>query len=70
VPPTANAADTETMPTTSSPIEAYLLHNCLITERQLERARELVRLWQGSLPLVLWKMGLIDLATLAVLIEL
>lgn len=50
--------------------ESYLLGNKLLTERQLERAWELVRLWQGDLPVVLWKMGLIDLGTLAVLIEL
>lgn len=50
--------------------ESYLLGNKLLTERQLERAWELVRLWQGDLPVVLWKMGLIDLDTLAMLIEL
>ncbi|UFP97005.1 DUF2949 domain-containing protein [Gloeobacter morelensis MG652769] len=51
-------------------VEHYLLHNRLITGAQLERARRLAFLWQGDLPIVLWKIGLIDLATLASLIDL
>ncbi|UFP92565.1 DUF2949 domain-containing protein [Gloeobacter morelensis] len=51
-------------------VETYLLTHRLLTEPQLVRARELVQLWQGSLPIVLWKLGLIDLNTFAILLEL
>ena len=53
-----------------SDAETYLLTHKLLTERQLERARALMQLWEGSLPVVLWKLGLIDLTTFAILLEL
>ncbi|AGY57101.1 DUF2949 domain-containing protein [Gloeobacter kilaueensis] len=54
----------------TSAAENYLLASKLITEAQLARVRELAQLWQGTLPIVLWKLGLIDLDTFALLIEL
>jgi len=51
-------------------IHTYLLRYGQITEQQLIRAEELARVWQGTLPVVLLKLGLINLATFALLFEL
>ncbi|WP_164929129.1 DUF2949 domain-containing protein [Gloeobacter violaceus] len=50
-------------------IDDYLIGRGLVSERQLRRARELAQLWQGTVPVVLWKLGWIDLNTFAVLLE-
>ncbi|MBW4697794.1 MAG: hypothetical protein KME03_07825 [Aphanocapsa lilacina HA4352-LM1] len=47
----------------------YLIGRGLVSERQLQRAKELAQLWQGTVPVVLWKLGWIDLNTFAVLLE-
>jgi hypothetical protein len=51
-------------------IHSYLLHHALISKQQLVRAEELTGLWQGTLPVVLLKLGWIDYATFAFLFEL
>ncbi len=51
-------------------LNAHLLHNRVLTEKQLMRANELASLWQGSLPIVLLKLGWIDNLTFVALSEL
>ncbi|WP_230840211.1 DUF2949 domain-containing protein [Gloeobacter morelensis] len=50
-------------------MEEYLIARGLVSERQLQRAGELAQLWQGTVPVVLWKLGWIDLNTFAALLE-
>ncbi|MBC7881181.1 MAG: DUF2949 domain-containing protein [Anaerolineae bacterium] len=51
-------------------LDTHLLHHNLLTEKQLMRANELALLWQGTLPIVLLKLGWIDLITFVALLEL
>lgn len=50
-------------------VESYLVRNTPLSTRQLARAVELTSLWRGTVPVVLWKLGWIDLATFSVLLD-
>jgi hypothetical protein len=50
-------------------VESYLIHHDILSEKQIARAYELAALWQGTVPIVLWKLGWIDLDTFAALLD-
>ncbi|UFP96319.1 DUF2949 domain-containing protein [Gloeobacter morelensis] len=63
-------APTGTPQTGFGAVEHYLLEQAILTRHQLERLVQLARLWQGTVPIVAWKLGLVDLTTFATLIDL